>query len=94
MEMIELNIVYSDDSNYDRLMQSNINNILINAYDIKTHTGKSKGNKLRYNWGANKLPFVILTDGDKPLKTFYSDSPYEPDNDVINQVINYLNEKS
>lgn len=41
---------------------------------------------LKSYWAARLDPFAIIMDGDKPVKAFYSEA-----NDVINDLIKYLN---
>lgn len=49
---------------------------------------RKKALTLKSYWGAKLNPFAIVLDKDKPIKAFYSESE-----DVINNLILYLNEQ-
>ena len=94
--MIDLYIVYENTDNLNRLYESDFDvheQIFIHAYNINKKSDRSAGFKLKSSWGAKENPFIYLEKDGKPLKCFYSESSYEYGNDVINQVIKYLNDE-
>lgn len=85
--MIEIRIVYDDPSICNRIKDAHFKDgYLFDFIDIGSKHGRSKGYKLKGNWGARKNPFVAIYDGDKCIKCFYS----EASNDVISDLIQYL----
>lgn len=55
-----------------------------------TKEGKKEAYALKGHWGARMTPFAICFDKETPVKAFYS----ETGNDIIKELINYLNQES
>lgn len=61
--------------------------IFIKYIDFNTVEGRKESYRVKSHWGAIKNPFVVVQDGEKILKVFYSEK-----NNAINQLISYLND--
>lgn len=83
-------IVYNDDEQIKKIGGTYTLKVspFFHFIDDRTHKGKKDSYKLKGSWGARVTPFVLCTEGDTPVKAFYS----ETGEDVINSLINYLNE--
>ena len=93
--MIDVCLTYTDINDFNRLIKADIKTeIFIHHYKSDTITGRSKSNKLKFEWGAKQDPFILVTDKNVPLKCFYSEQEYEYGNDIIDQLITYLNKIS
>ena len=57
--------------------------------DPSTKKGNKGAKALKDYWGAKLEPFAIVMEGEKPVKAFYSEAE-----DVINNLISYLNERT
>ena len=88
--MIEISITYSNTEDYNRLLILEIGPYYIHDYDMLTKSGKSKGWKLKNEWGAKKDPFILVSIEDKVLKCFYSES----NSDIISELEEWFKEKS
>lgn len=55
--------------------------------DSRTLQGRKDSFKLKGSWAARLNPFALCTNGDKPIRAFYSEAE-----DVIESLIKYLNE--
>ena len=81
-------IVYNDDSQIKELGDALKVSPFFHFIDDRTYKGKKDSWKLKGSWGARETPFVLCTDGENPVKAFYS----EAEKNVIKSLINYLNE--
>jgi hypothetical protein len=61
--------------------------IFIEYIDYNTVSGRKEAFKVKSHWSAKMNPFVVVQDGEKIIKVFYSEK-----NNAINQLINFLNE--
>ena len=87
--MIDVYIVHNDDNIKKKIGDSNIKESpFFHFIDDRTRKGKTEAFKLKSHWAAKLTPFVIIMEGDKAVKAFYS----EADNDVISSLIKYLEE--
>lgn len=78
-------ITYNTSTQYDRILNLPYKNIhAINSCTLK---GKKEAWKLKSHWAAKEDPFILVTEKDKPIKVFYS----ETGRDIINDLIEYLN---
>ena len=77
---MEISIIYSDESQLDKI------NHIVDYFD--GNTGKKQGRMIKGRWGAKLDPFVIITDGEKPIKAFYS----ETGEDVLDSLRKYIND--
>ena len=92
---MEISIIYSDESQLDKI------NHIVDYFDGNTgkvfpsfviidslsKNGKKQGRMIKGRWGAKLDPFVIITDGEKPIKAFYS----ETGEDVLDSLRKYIN---
>ena len=91
--MFDIYIVYSDLKDLEKLKKINSpESFFIHGLNINTKDDRSSAFKLKKEWGAKKDPFIIVKFNDIPIKCFYSDANYEVGDDVIVQLINFLNE--
>lgn len=58
--------------------------------DSMSKKGRKESISLKSHWAARLDPFVLIMDGDKAIKAFYS----ETGNNVIESLINYLTKKN
>lgn len=56
--------------------------------DPTTSKGIKEARSLKSHWAARKDPFALIEENNKPIKAFYSEAE-----DVITNLIKYLNEK-
>ena len=56
--------------------------------DTGSKKDKSKAFKFKQDWGARMNPFCLISEGDKGIKAFYTESG----EDAIQQLIKYLKE--
>ena len=61
--------------------------IFIEYIDYNTVSGRKEAFKVKSHWSAKMNPFIVVQDGEKIIKVFYSEK-----NNAINQLINFLNE--
>ena len=61
--------------------------IFIEYIDYNTVSGRKEAFKIKSHWSAKMNPFIVVQDGEKIIKVFYSEK-----NNAINQLINFLNE--
>ena len=61
--------------------------IFIEYIDYNTVNGRKEAFKVKSHWSAKMNPFIVVQDGEKIIKVFYSEK-----NNAINQLINFLNE--
>lgn len=86
--MIEVSIVYNDEKQVEKVREFNNDSLTFNFVDICTRKGKKEGWALKNYWGAKTDPFALVLKSNKPIKAFYSENC-----DVINELLNYLNNK-
>lgn len=55
--------------------------------DSQSNKSKKEAWALKAHWAAREDPFALVTDGDKAIKAFYS----ETGEDIIEELINYIN---
>lgn len=88
--MMEVTIVY--DNNKDRefldLSDSKFP-IFVNYINSNTKNGKREAYQIKSNWGATLNPFIVVQEGEKIIKVFYSEK-----SNAVQQLINYLNDSS
>ena len=88
--MIEVYLVYEDINDKKRLEEAdNLPPFFVTYYDMLTKEGKSKGYKLKSEFGARLNPFVVMYIDGSPVKAFYS----EDSDDIINDLIKELNDR-
>jgi len=81
-------LVYNDDNHIKKIGETLKASPFFHFIDDRTRTGRKESFKLKGSYGARITPFAVCTEGDKPIKAFYS----EAEQDVINSLINYLND--
>ena len=62
--------------------------IFIRYIDYNTIEGKKEAYKVKSHWAARMNPFVVVQEGEKIIKVFYTESG----KNAVQQLINYLNE--
>lgn len=86
--MTDIYLVYSDLNDRVRFEEAEITSSpFIHYIDIETKEGKSKGYKLKSEFGARLNPFAVVYEGDSPIKAYYT----EDSDDIIKDLINDLN---
>ncbi len=80
-------IVYNDELQLSILNGDLKQSPFFHLINSKTKQGKRKAFTLKSEYGAKLEPFVLVTDKDKPLIAFYS----ETGENVIENLINYIN---
>jgi hypothetical protein len=61
--------------------------IFIKYIDYNTVEGRKEAYQVKSHWAAKLNPFVVVQEGEKIIKVFYSESG----KNAIQQLINYLN---
>lgn len=87
--MIEVTIVYNDDSQIKKLGDTYSLKGTSPSFvflDERTLKGRKKGWSVKSHWAAKETPFAVVKSDEKVLKVFYSEG-----GDVIKLLINYLN---
>lgn len=87
MEITDVYLVYSDINDKIRLEEAETPPFFVHYYDTLSKEGKSKGYKLKSEFGARQDPFAVVYNKESPIKAYYS----EDSNNVINDLINDLN---
>lgn len=64
--------------------------IFINYIDYNTVEGRKESFQIKSHWSARQNPFAVVSEGEKIIKVFYSESG----KNAIQQLINYLNEST
>lgn len=82
--MTDIFVIYNDESQIKRI--ENISPIF-HFIDSMSRKGKKKAWEIKSHWAAKLDPFILIKDGDKVVKVFYS----ETGEDVIGSLIDYLN---
>lgn len=77
-------LTYSDESQISKLKDFSD----IHFIDSMTIKGKKESWALKSHWSARLDPFALVVIDDKPVKAFYSEAE-----NVVDNLINYLNEK-
>lgn len=87
---MDVYVVYNDDAVLTRIGGAYTlkTSPFFHFMDDRTHSGKKDAWKIKGSFGAKLTPFVVVFEGEKPLKAFYS----ETGEDVIGSLIKYLNE--
>ena len=87
MEITDVYLVYSDINNKIQLEEAETPPFFVHYYDMLSKEGKSKGYKLKSEFGARQDPFAIVYNKESPIKAYYS----EDSDNIINDLINDLN---
>ena len=85
--MIEVYIVYHNNSTLKEIGRSNLKDSPF-FHLIDERKDKKKAWKVKGAFSAKMNPFVVIYDGERPMRAFYS----ETGEDVIESLITYLNE--
>ncbi len=86
---MDIFITFSDESQIKELVDFNTEHT-INFIDSNTKKGKRQAWLLKSHWAARLDPFILIKNGDKPIKAFYT----EANKNVVNELINYLNKET
>ena len=87
--MLDVFFITNNKFEEDLLLEHiNDRGIFLTTYDVNTRTGKKEGLKLKSYVGAKKNPCIIVYEGEKLIKCFYS----EASNNVIADFLNWLND--
>lgn len=87
--LTDVYIVYNNEEHKKKVEDSVKVSPTFHFIDSLSKKSKKNALTLKSYWGARLDPFAIVMDKDKPIKAFYSESE-----DVINNLINYLNGKT
>ena len=88
MNVTDVYLVYSDLNDRKKLEEAECKlSPFVHYIDLLTKEGKSKGYKLKSEFGARQDPFGVFFDGDSPIKAFYSE-----DCNVLDAMIKDLND--
>lgn len=90
MEITDVYLVYSDINDKIRLEEAETPPFFVHYYDMLSKEGKSKGYKLKSEFGAKQDPFAAVYNKESVLKAYYS----EDSKDIISDLIKDLNECS
>ena len=63
--------------------------LFIDYIDFNTKNGRKEAYAVKSKWSAKLNPFVVLQEGEKIIKVFYSEK-----GNAIQQLINYLKNES
>lgn len=85
--MIDIYITYNKKSQIENFKDLKDDCLTYHLIDSLSKKGKRESWSLKSHWGAKLDPFVIIMEGDNPIKAFYSEAQ-----DVINDLILYLKE--
>lgn len=81
-------LVCSDSLQREKVKDSVRGSLTFHFLDPLSKEERKEALALKSYWAARLDPFAIVTNEDKPVKAFYSEA-----NDVINDLIEYLNGK-
>lgn len=88
MIITDVYLVYSDLNDRKKFEEAEITSSpFIHYIDIESKEGKSKGYKLKSEFGARLNPFAAVYNGESPLKAYYT----EDGNSVLVDLIKDLN---
>ena len=86
-EVTDVYLVYSDLNDRKRFEEAEINlSPFIHYIDILSKEGKSKGYKLKSEFGAKENPFGVFYNKDSPIKAFYT----EDCDDIVTKMLEEL----
>lgn len=88
--MTDIFVIYDNKSQIKRIEDALGASSIFHFIDSTSKNGKKEAVALKSHWAARLDPFVLVMDGDKAIKAFYS----ETGEDVIDSLINYVKEKS
>lgn len=89
MNVTDIYLVYSDLNDRKRFEEADINSSpFVHYIDIETKEGKSKGYKIKSEFGARLNPFAVLYDGESPIKAYYTEDSKNIINDLIKDLCN------
>lgn len=88
--MTDIFVVCDDKSQIKRIGDALGVSPIFHFIDSMSRNGKKEAAALKSHWAARLDPFVLVMNGDKAIKAFYS----ETGEDVIDSLINYVKEKS
>jgi hypothetical protein len=85
---MEVTVVYNNkrDREFLDLSESKLS-IFVEYINSNTKNGKKKAYQIKSEWGAKLEPFVVVTENNEIVKTFYSE-----ESNAIQQLISWLNE--
>ena len=86
---MDIYIVYNNNETLKRLGDIQGISPFFHFIDDRTHKGKKDSWKIKGSFGAKLTPFIVIYEGEKPIKAFYS----ETGEDVVELLKKYLNGK-
>lgn len=84
--MTDIFVIYDNESQVKRIGDALEVSPIFHFIDSMSKKGKKEAWEIKSHWAAKLDPFVLIMDGDKAVKAFYS----ETGEDVIESLINYL----
>lgn len=86
---MDIYIIYNNDDQIKRLRESDVEtDSLFHFIDDRTLKGRKEAFKIKSHVAARETPHISIYENGKIIKAFYS----EASNDIINDLIEYLNE--
>ena len=84
---MEIFVIYNDNSQIQKLKDSNIEGFYLHAIDERTKAGKKEAFQLKGSFGAKETPFIIIYNKDIPIKGFWKEASDDPIQECINFLI-------
>lgn len=87
MVITDVVVIYDDPEQLSRINSiPSDKGLYFTSFNYKSRKGKKKAWEQMEEWGARKLPFIILKDHDEVVKCLYS----EAEDDIIETLKSYL----
>lgn len=88
--MTDIFITYNDKLQVKRIEDTLGVSSIFHFIDSMSKNGRKEAIALKSYWAARLDPFILVMDGEKAIKAFYS----ETGRDVIDDLINYVKKES
>ena len=82
--MKDIYIVFDNIDDLNLLEDAIDSNYFLHYWNINKHNDRSKAFKFKGEWGAKQNPFVLISENDKVIKAYYS----ETGDNAVKQFIN------
>lgn len=87
--ILNITLVYSDIKDKERLEEADTPPFFVDYLDMMSKEGKSKGFKLKSEFGARLDPFAVMYKDGSAVKAYYS----EDSKDIISDIVTDLNKE-
>lgn len=88
--MIDLYLIYDNSEDLQKIEDTINSNYYLHHLNINKHNDRSKAFKFKGEWSAKLDPFILLSENDKIIKAYYS----ETGESAVNQFIKDYESKS